>query len=277
MYFKGCPLRCVWCHNPESQSFTPEVCFHEKKCIGCGACVSVCPAGAHEMESGKHVIRRALCLRCGRCAGVCPAAITMTGRKMTVEEVLQEVEKDRAYFETSGGGLTVTGGEPMAQFSFLLELAQESQRRGISVCMETCGFAPTEHYEKIAPYVDCFLFDCKETDDVRHKQYTGVDRQLILENLKRLSDGGSKIILRCPLIPGFNDREAHLKALGELASTHAGVIQVDVEPYHSLGRGKKESYGYPQETENIATPSETQVESWIRMIAEHTAVPVKRA
>lgn len=243
VFFKGCPLRCAWCHNPEGLAARTELSFLVEKCVGCRACESVCPRGVHHFEQNAHEIRREACTACGACAGICPAgALEMLGKRWTVEQVVQAVERDRLFY-LDGGGATLTGGEPLAQSAFALALARALRQRGISVCLETSGYAPAITLERIAPYINGFLFDVKETDPTRHRQYTGVELAPILENLRLLDQLGASITLRCPIIPGVNQRPEHFAALARLAKSLSHVEQIHLEPYHPMGIAKAARLG----------------------------------
>ncbi|MBR4957477.1 MAG: glycyl-radical enzyme activating protein, partial [Lentisphaeria bacterium] len=234
VFVKGCPLRCQWCHNPESQSMRPEIFFTPEKCVGCGRCAAVCPEKCHHLTQS-HLFDRDQCRRCGKCAGVClPEALELAGRSVTVAETLAKVLEDKIFYETSGGGMTVSGGEPMMQFDFALELARKAKENGLHVAMETCGFAPQENFEAILPYIDLFLFDIKSTDPEKHRKFTGPDFTLIHENLRMIDRCGKKFRLRCPLIPGVNDSEKELAGIAALANTLDNVQGIDIEPYHPL-------------------------------------------
>jgi len=278
VFLKGCMLRCLWCHNPESNHPGPQLMFHPAKCIGCGSCLSSCPNGLHTMgDGGEHLIDRAHCVGCGICADHCIGALEIAGKEMTTEEILEEVMKDKPFYDNSGGGMTVSGGEPLMHPAFTLSLLKGAKELGLHTCIETCGYASWEHIRALIPYVDIFLWDVKETDSSLHKQYTGVENHLILDNLRNLDKEGASIVLRCPIIPGYNDREDHLKAIGLLAEELEHVVRVDVEPYHPLGKSKSESLGKTYALSDLTFPEESTVSSWIACIASVTQKPVKKA
>lgn len=278
VFLKGCPLNCIWCHNPESKSTKPELFYDTKKCIGCGACAAVCPNGCHTFVDGVHVFDRANCLNCGACAEKCmPAALERVGNETTVEEVMKEVMKDEIFYRNSGGGMTVTGGEPMAQFAFTYELLKEAKANGLHTCMETCGFASPENYRKVAEYVDIFLFDYKETTPEKHKEFTGFDNELILSNLHMLDELGAKTILRCPIIPTKNEREDHFAGIAATANSLKNILEINIEPYHPLGNSKSVMLGKEYGLDGLTFPENSTVEEWINKIAAMTSVKVKKA
>ncbi|MBQ7822267.1 MAG: glycyl-radical enzyme activating protein [Clostridia bacterium] len=277
VFLKGCPLRCLWCHNPESNAARPEIFFDKRKCTLCGACAHVCPNGCHCISADDHVFEREKCTACTACADVCmTGALEKAGELKTTDEVIKEVLKDKAFYENSGGGMTLSGGEPMAQFDFTYELLKTAKDEGLHTCIETCGYASSENYKKIAPYVDIFLFDYKETDPVRHREYTGVDNTLILKNLRMLDKLGSKIILRCPIIPTCNDRDEHFDGIASLADSLENVLEINIEPYHPLGVGKAEMLGKNYPLSDLGFPEDDTVSEWIKKIASKTRIPVKK-
>lgn len=239
VFVKGCPLRCAWCHNPESQSGNEELFFFPEKCAGCGACARVCPVGAHRMEDGRHVLDRARCTRCFHCAAECGAqALRKVGREATVDEVMREVLADRDCYDRSGGGLTVSGGEPLAQPEFVLELLREAKRNKVHTAVDTSGYAKREVVEKFLGVADLFLYDMKETDPEKHLEYTGVPLEPILENLRFLNDRGAAIIVRAPLIPGYNDRPEHRAAVEKIVKELKNVRAVEFLPPDRFGEEK---------------------------------------
>ena len=277
VFFKGCPLRCRWCHNPESHKALQELLYDPGKCVGCGRCVEACPAHAHEFADGQHIFHREKCEKCGKCLESCYyEALEMAGKYRTVEDVLQEVMKDKIFYDNSGGGMTLSGGEPLMQFDFALALLQGAKERGLHTCMETCGYAEEEKLREIAPYVDIFLFDIKLTDSEKHRFYTGVGNERIRENLRILDALGKQTVLRCPIIPGVNDDEGHLAGIGALADSLENVLGVEVEPYHSLGTGKDQRLGRTDSV-SFPLPEPAQVEQWVQTIQKHTKVSVKKA
>ena len=248
IFLKGCPLNCIWCHNPESKKAKPQLGFLEKKCVYCGKCQQVCPKGVHNILENRHEISFSECALCGKCVDAClNKALKIFGRKMTSDELLKTVVKDRDFYQRSGGGLTVSGGEPMMQFEGLRELLKKAKEMGIHVCLDTSGQASQERYREIAEYVDLFLFDYKLTDPLEHKKYTGVDNRQILSNLDYLCTHGSNVFLRCPIIPGINNKESHYRAIAELSQKYDAIRQVNLMTYHDMAKGKAAQIGetYP--------------------------------
>lgn len=263
VFLKGCPLNCLWCHNPESKRPQPQLSFLEKNCVSCRRCQSVCPRQVHLFDTeGRHHVAFGRCIRCGACAKACLRhALKLFGMAMTPDEILQVVVKDRDFYERSGGGLTVSGGEPMLQFDGLLALLQQAKAEGLHVCLDTSGQAPTERYAQIAPYVDCFLFDYKLTGEALHKQYTGVGQTLILQNLEWLCTHGCHMILRCPMIPGVNLFPAHYDAIAALSRRYDAIKTVNLMPYHDMAKGKAAQIGEAYALSEVKTMSAEQTDA----------------
>lgn len=273
VFLKGCPLRCLWCHNPESQSRRPEIFFRPERCLGCGLCSSSCPRHCHRMRDGSHWFDRESCSGCGRCAACCHSgALECVGRSMSVEEVMAEVLGDKLFYEKSGGGITLSGGEPLAQIEFTAALLRAAGAHGLHKCLETSGFAPPEEVVSLVPSVDLWLWDVKARPE-DHLRLTGVPAEPILENLRRLDRAGGAIILRCPLIPGVNDCAEHLTGIGMLADSLRNVREIQLEPYHSLGEGKRTRLGRP-EVAGLHPPSPAMRSEWLATVQSATSLPV---
>jgi len=267
IFLKGCPLRCVWCHNAEGISFSPEIAHYENNCIGCAACVSACEQKAVSIENGAAVINRDRCISCGNCAEVCPSgALVRIGKEMTLDEVMDIVRRDRIFYG-SRGGITVTGGEPLAQADFTLSLAKAAKEEGISVTVETSGLGKTDDLLALVPFCDLFLFDCKASSEM-HKSLTGVPDNVILNNLSALSATRASVILRCPVVSGANLDEDFIKKIIMLSKKEEAIREIQLMPYHTaglekssvLGKASQQRYGTPSEEElyRIANKIESQ-------------------
>ncbi|MHC5034072.1 MAG: glycyl-radical enzyme activating protein [Planctomycetota bacterium] len=264
VFLKGCPLRCAWCHNPEGVAPQPGLSFEPEKCIGCGYCLRVCPEAAHVLEDGRHILNRDLCAACGVCTEECYAgALERVGREVNVEEALATVLRDTPFYETSGGGMTVSGGEPLLQIEFTEALLTAAKDAGLHCCVETCGHADFSLLERILDSVDLFLYDVKDTDNQRHLDYTGVPNTQIIGNLRALVDRGAAVRLRLPIVPGLNDRPDHFQGVAELVSDLPGLLGVELMPYHRLGLGKLDRLGLKRQVPEPPAPDEALVDSWI--------------
>lgn len=262
VFLKGCPLRCIWCHNPESQAKRYEVLFDTKKCVMCGRCGTVCLQKCHSVDE-KHAYERELCIGCGICAEICPTkALELYGKSITVDEAYDEVKKDKVFFETSGGGVTVSGGEPLFQPEFTAELLKTCQKNEIHTAIETSGFADEKVLLTVLEHCDLVLFDIKETDEERHKQYTGVSLTPILENLKLINKNKIPFNIRAPIIPTLNDRESHFNALKAIRESMEFCQDIQIMPYHRIGSYKYALLGRDYSCGGISEPSKEMIEAW---------------
>lgn len=262
VFLKGCPLRCWWCHNPEGQTHGPELILRPERCIGCRACVEVCVPGAIAYDGHKVTTDRACCSRCGACAEVCyTEAREMVGREMTVAEVMDEIRRDAPFYDASEGGVTLSGGEPLSQPDFLRGLLAACHRSGLHTCLDTCGFGPWTVLDEIRGDVDLFLYDVKLVNEAHHREVTGVSNERILANLRGLSERGERTILRVPLIPGINDDEANVHAIGTLAVGLPALEAIELLPYHKIGRDKYERLGKRCPMPEVAPPRSERVEA----------------
>ena len=268
VFLKGCPLRCIWCHNPESLDKTPSLSFDKTKCSSCGRCLTVC--SVRTIINGSLNINREKCAKCGKCAEVCLRDTNeIIGKEMTASEALDEVLKDKMFYDTSGGGLTVTGGEPSYQPEFTLKLLRLAKEAGISLAIETCGIGSREFYEKAADFGTTFLYDIKCIDPVRHKQLTGSDNAHIMSNLQYLMDRGADIIIRLPLIPDCNDSDEDIALLSSFLNENKSRYRyAESMPYHALGIGKSEKIdvvsSYARES-----ASDDEISRWCSLLKFH--------
>jgi pyruvate formate lyase activating enzyme len=266
VFLKGCPLDCPWCHNPESRAGEPEIRVVDGRCIACGACTDACPLG---LADGPSLPDPLHCLRCGACAAACvTGARELVGRRVTVDEVFAVVERDRPFFAESGGGVTFSGGEPLAQPRFLVACLEEARRRGIHTTVDTSGFASSDTLDRVAPLTDLFLFDLKGSDPERHRMATGVPLAPILANLRRLDAAGSTVWLRVPFVPGWTDDRVTLDAIGAIA---AGLRtrRLHLLPYHELGASKLARLGRVDRMSGVRPPEAAVVDAAADILRAH--------
>jgi pyruvate formate lyase activating enzyme len=264
IFLKGCPLHCLWCHNPEGIAFGPELMVRSSRCAACYSCITACPKKAISKGTGVSaavVIDRSKCDACGKCADVCMyEALAMAGREATVAEVVAEVEKDRIFYDQSGGGATISGGEPLSQLRFTARILAELKTRRIHTALDTSGYAPWEALEKAASLADLVLFDLKLVDPAKHASATGVPNALILANLTKLAATGRPIAVRVPLAAGMNDDEANIRRTIEFLKPLPAVRRVDLLRYHQGGREKYKNLGRTSEFEIFEAPSPARME-----------------
>ena len=242
VFFKGCPLKCVWCHNPESIDFKPQMAYYKNKCISCGECVFVCPSGAHKITQEGHFFERDLCVACGTCESVCLGdALKFYGKEMTVDELLPLLLEDKEFYETSGGGVTLSGGECLIQADFCAELLRMLKKEGINTAVDTCGFVSKDAIDKVLPHTDIFLYDIKAIDEDVHIKCTGQSNKLILDNIKYIDSLDKSIEVRIPYVPGYNDNQ--MNQIAGFLRTLKNVTKVRVLPYHNYAGSKYEALG----------------------------------
>ncbi|WP_136798439.1 MULTISPECIES: glycyl-radical enzyme activating protein [Desulfosediminicola] len=274
IFLKGCPLHCAWCHNPESISTKIQKMYNRDKCIGCKACEDACPEHACALTKEGIVTDLSLCTSCGDCAEVCPTLATeMSGRVVTVEEMVAEVEKERVFFDQSGGGVTVSGGEPLLQSDFVCALYDELGAGAIHRAVDTTGFTRTETLLEVAKRTDLFLYDLKMMDSERHKKWTGVPNEQILKNLKTLAETGADINIRIPLIKGVNADDANIEQSANFIAGLPGVRpKVNILPYHNIMAGKYLRLGEAFDSTGLEEPDEAMQE---RVLDQFRAVGLK--
>lgn len=267
VFFKGCPLRCQWCHNPESQSRQPEIMFFPGKCLACGLCETRCSNDCHTFIASAHKFIPAHCNGCGQCANACPAqALTLSGKTRTAEEIVNVLKKDAVYYN-NGGGITLSGGEPLFQPGFAAAILQLAKKQNWHTAIETCGFAKWEFIKPLLSLVDLWLYDVKCLDPAKHLAFTGADNKMILENLRKLNDSGSRIELRAPLIPKVNDGDNDIRQLVELAESLRNVTGIHPEPYHPFGQDKIKRLGR-QSTSIFHSPDDADLQRYKKLLGD---------
>ena len=276
IFLKGCPLRCPWCHNPDTQSIEPEISYYSEKCIGCGRCVERCPTGSIYTEiKGKDTFLRndrSKCIGCGKCVDAClSGARDIIGRKMPINEIIREAAADAMFFFNSGGGVTISGGDPMLFPDYTLELAKLLKKEGLHVALETSAFGQWQHLEKLRKYIDLFLIDIKTMDADKCKNVIKGDLELILGNFSKLVEAGASVRARLPMIPGFNNSQSDYEAYTKYLRNFVGKIDaVDLLPFHSYGEkkyellGRKENYQF----QNVNSMEGKELKPFLLMLIE---------
>ena len=270
VFLKGCPLKCVWCHNPESISVKAQLACYKHKCIACGECVKVCPVNAHRIENGKHIFNSELCIGCGRCEQVCLGnALKLYGKEYTVSELLPLLLEDRDFYENSGGGVTISGGECLLHPDFCQELLSALKKENIHTAVDTCGFISKYALDKVIPYTDVFLYDIKAADEKIHIKCTGQSNKLILENLKHIDECGKKIEVRIPYVPEYNSGQED--KIIQILKKFRNIIKVRVLPYHNYAGSKYEALSMENTLPKIV-PSDEDIHAFEKEINEQIGI-----
>ncbi|MDR2647041.1 MAG: glycyl-radical enzyme activating protein [Oscillospiraceae bacterium] len=270
VFLKGCNLRCFWCHNPESYSQTQDLMFYSNKCIACGKCFELCPHSCHTIaDDGAHLIDRSKCTLCAACAKRCFAgALTMSGRMRTTADVMKTVRADAVFYRNSGGGLTVSGGEPMLQSAFVTELFQAARTEGIHTALDTAGNIDPREYDAVLPHTSLILFDLKCMDETVHKAATGVGLSRILENIRRMGRGSVPVWVRVPVILGVNATTENMRAVHRLLADLPAIKKLELLPYHNLGASKYENLGLTYKHSDMKAPSKELMAELIGCFAD---------
>ena len=271
VFFKGCPLRCAWCHNPETQSFKSQILTNREKCTGCMTCAAACSEGAIYIKDKKAATDYSKCTGCGKCVTECLSNIReKAGKTYTIKELLKELKKDEMFYEESGGGVTLSGGEVMCMdMNYIETLAKKLHKQGISIMIDTCGYALYENFTRVIPYADAFLYDIKAIDDELHKHFTGVSNELILENLKKLSKANARIYIRIPVIKGVNADDKSMNAvISWLIENKINAAQINLLPYHNTGSSKYGRLEMAYAGEVFEAPSAEEMEHFVSMFKQ---------
>ncbi len=275
VFFKGCNLSCTWCHNPETIKRTPELMFYESKCIGCGKCFEVCPEDAHKIISEKHIIDRTKCVNCGKCAGLCYAeALVICGKEMSIEEVLKEVIQDKAYYNSSNGGVTLSGGEVLCQKDFAIKLTDACHREDISVAVETNLCFSFEYAKDLLEKVDFVMCDLKIWNKEKHEEYTGAENPKIIENIKKLDELNIPFTVRTPLIPGATDDCENIKAIAYFLKELKNLKRYEILNYNPLGEGKYKALDMKNDFESARPFGKERLDE-IKTVLDETGINYK--
>ncbi len=273
VFLKGCPLHCRWCHNPESISPHKELILREDRCVRCGDCMKLCKNGAIREEGGSYVTSRERCKQCGDCTKLCYAeAREIVGYEVTVDEIVREVEKDRVFFDESGGGVTFSGGEPLMQHEFLRSALEACKKRNFHTTVDTTGFTSASILESLSASVDLFLYDLKTLDDGKHREYTGVSNRTIIGNLRLLSRLGKNVIVRVPVIPGVNDGPEDIREIGTFVASLGNIPEIQLLPYHQTGVDKYSRLGVEYTMKRTATPTAERMHEIAGQLRTHVSL-----
>lgn len=270
VFFKGCNLRCFWCHNPESINLQPEIQVYSHKCIHCGRCISVCPQNAIHKNGISFIFSRDLCIKCGRCVDECITnARILAGRTVSALEVMTEIMKDEPFYNDNNGGVTFSGGEPMLQPGFLKTLLIACKEKNIHTAVDTAGNVAFDKFTEIVPYTDLFLYDIKCVDEKKHKQATGANNKKILSNLAALDEIAKEIIIRVPVIPGMNDTQEDMYAIGDLLKNLKKISKVQLLPFHNMAESKYESMGMEYKAKDLSSPKKERMQQFASIISSY--------
>lgn len=268
VFFKGCPLKCVWCHNPEGIDYKPQLAYYKNKCVSCGECVKICPQSAHTIKNGIHSFERDKCIACGRCEGVCfSKALALYGKDVTVDELMPLLSEDEDFYRSSGGGVTLSGGECLAQADFCAELLKRLKEENIHTAVDTCGFVSKDTIDKVMPYTDIFLYDIKAIDEDIHIKCTGRSNRLILENLTYIDSCGKASEIRIPYVPELNDNQ--IEKTAAFLHTLKNVTKVKVLPYHNYAASKYTALGMANTLPELLPDKETLKSAADFLLTQH--------
>lgn len=270
VFMKGCPLRCAWCHNPETQNPSCDLAYHKNKCVGCGVCVNACPAHALTLKEGRVYRDAEKCIKCMKCTEVCPLfAWECYGRKISVSELCELLARDRDYYDISGGGVTFSGGEPLSQAEFVISCERELKSRGIHTAIETSCFGDSEKLSKMAEVTDCFMVDIKSLDDRMHRQWVGAPIVPILNNIRLLSELHANVLIRIPVVCGVNDTAGNMEKTARFLTEQTEFRSVELLQMHKLAEGKYESLERAYLAADLDIPSDEQMSALAGELGKH--------
>jgi len=260
VFFKGCPLKCKWCANPESQSYEPEIMESQAKCIGCGTCVKVCPQSAISMADDGFRIDRSKCIKCNKCADNCNAESKyLVGKEYSIEELFEQIDKDRVFYSIKGGGVTFSGGEPLTFPEYLTQIAKMCHERRVDVAIESCGYGDYDKFKAALPFINSIFLDIKHMDPEIHRKLTGKGNELILDNIRRIANNNINITIRTPIIPGINSSKENISEIAKFICSLPGTIEYELLPYHKFGVNKYKALGREYELPDIEPPEDSEM------------------